>query len=225
MEKCLDLKSNGTIAQCDVQQHYDTLCIIRIFHWLLNHGCSASLAAACVRHQLATPIKLQIGDTTATVTRRSSGGLAGSRVAGQLGRIPVQSTLCDLKDELLGLSWQYNDIHLCALSFVDNLFFVSKTAYQATFMATLFERHLHSHWAQKIKPDSKECMPCFGIEEDEPIDDTWTMMCSMKVLGHILNNRCSVIDDFNCTVGKIWRAFWANSGSRGGQKLPLQCKL
>ena len=136
------------------------------------------------------------GDTMMRINRRSKGGLTGSKVAGQLGRIPIRATLSDKRTELLQLGWQHNDAHFCSMSFVDNSFFVASTVHRATSMATIFEQHLLQHWGQSIKPDSKECLPCFGSDDTELVDESWKFMSTMRVLGQLINNRGSIAKGF-----------------------------
>ena len=51
------------------------------------------LAAAAARHQLLPKVSLRVGDIDADLGKRSRGSLTGSRVAGALGRIPVEAML------------------------------------------------------------------------------------------------------------------------------------
>ena len=138
VEKTLDLHSRGAIAQEDVQQHYDTMSCIRIYRWLLRNGCAVALAAACVRHQLLPSLTLNLRGATALISDRCRGGLTGSRVAGQLGRIPVQVTIRAIPPELSKKAWSYEDVTLAVASYVDNVWFLAETAYRATEMGDLF---------------------------------------------------------------------------------------
>ena len=51
----------------------------------------AGLAAALMRHQVCPIVVLRAKAAGATIVNRSSGGLTGSRIAGLLGRVPVEA--------------------------------------------------------------------------------------------------------------------------------------
>ena len=106
-------------------------------------------------------------------------------------------------EPLKRLGWKHNEVHLCAMSFVDNLFFVGKTAFNATSMGDIFEKYLKHTWAQNIKPDSKEAMPIFASDQCDVVDSTWKLAQSMTILGQTLNNRGSIAEDFNTTTVKM----------------------
>ena len=55
------LLSHGAFAQADVRQHYDTLSMVRTFHWLISKGCDAALAACVLRHQLVPALCITLG--------------------------------------------------------------------------------------------------------------------------------------------------------------------
>ena len=204
VEKALDLESQGAIAQEDDQQHYDTISCIRIFRWLIAQGCPSSVAAACLRHQVLPPILLNMSGFTSVVINRCSGGLTGSRVAGQLGRIPVQATLRQNLDDFLKLAWFYEGVALAAATFVDNVYFMSTSVGKATQMADLFEERLLHDWCQHIKPSSKEVLPVFGAPHTEPTSEAWKVLSSMSVLGQIIQNTGSIDEDFRQTEIRMW---------------------
>ena len=225
IETNLDLKSSGAIAQADVLQHYDTLALIRITRWMILHGCPQSLAVAALRHQLCPKIRLAWNGFPVDVLDRTIGGITGSRVAGQLGRIPVLSTLSKISADLLKLCWKYEDMRLVASTFVDNTFFLGSTVFKATKMADLFGSVLLADWNQRIKPSSKQVLAPFGSSDLVAHDESWAVLDSMKVLGHILQSTGAVDADYDATGALLWRSFYANAGLKGNRRLPVRCKL
>ena len=83
------------------------------------------------------------GNSCAHVTNRVIGGLTGSRVAGELGRIPVQVSLRTCLDALRRHSFRHSDVRLTAMSFVDNLFLPEEArgvhARRLTWSSTLYK--------------------------------------------------------------------------------------
>ena len=120
MEKSLDLESAGAIAQEDIKQHYDNVDTIKVFRWLVANNCAPALAATFLRHQLLPTIHLRVGTGHSVISNRARGTLTGSRLAGQLGRIPVQDSLRKTLPTLTKLAWTFGDIVLVAATFVDN---------------------------------------------------------------------------------------------------------
>ena len=225
VEKALDFHSSGAIAQEDIKQHYDTIHCVRIFRWLVENGCEISLAAACLRHQLLPPIVLSVRGATSTIRNRCLGGLTGSRVAGQLGRVPVQATIQSILPSLTKLAWSQQDVTLVVTSYVDNVWFLAPNAYKATRMADLFAVHLQRYWSQTIKPTSKQVMSVFGATDESTIDDSWDVVFSMPVLGHLISANGSIEEDFQFTIRKMWKTFWSNAGLLSARRLPLDHKL
>ena len=166
VEKSLDLRSEGAVAQLDVKQHYDTLSCMLIYKWLVSHGFPPSYATACLRHQLLPSISIKVASFAAMLGQRSKGALTGSRVAGQLGRIPVQATLLDLHDVLCKLSWNFDDVALVAASFVDNVYFAGGSPYKAAQMGDLFAQRLLSQWGQSVKQGSQQVLVMHGAHDD-----------------------------------------------------------
>ena len=225
IEKDLDLGSHGALAQADVRQHYDTLCLLRIFLWLVENGCDAAVASCALRHQLVPAILVSLGSTAAPIRDRSLGGLTGSRVAGQLGRIPVLASLHSLLDEFIDLCWTRAPVHLVASTFVDNVFFLGSSVYNATCMADLFEEVLRRDWKQSIKPSSKEVLPTFGNGEVIPHGPSWSVVESMVVLGHVVESNGAVNLDYASTARRMWASFYQNAGIARNRKMPLLYKL
>ena len=95
IEKCLDDKSQGGVAQMDVEKYYDSLDGLLICRWLEGHGVPRSICACALRHQILPQVRLCAGSACVPIPYRTIGTLTGSRVAGALGRIPVEATISD----------------------------------------------------------------------------------------------------------------------------------
>ena len=161
IEKSLDLRSQGAIAQGDIQQFYDSLPMLKIFEWLIQADAGDALAAAVMRHQLVGTvfICLPAAIVTAAVHSRCVGGLTGSRVAGAGGRIPVEQTIADRCRHWA--KWSFAG-RITMSVYIDNLYSASNSAHGAVSIIQDAEEYLQDNWDLKIKPDSKIVMPVFG---------------------------------------------------------------
>ena len=81
------------------------------------------MCAAVARQQLLPQLCVRAGRATIPIRRRVVGALTGSRVAGALGRIPVEIALASVVPAVR--SYGYSHGHagkFAAASFVDNVF-------------------------------------------------------------------------------------------------------
>jgi hypothetical protein len=81
------------IAKADIETFYDSLNMILVALWLQDHGLAKADCARVVRLQLLPRLVLHIGGAKAIFKCRACGSLTGSRVAGALGRVPVEDTM------------------------------------------------------------------------------------------------------------------------------------
>ena len=65
--------------------------MLRIVVFLVSRGLDEDLAAAVVRVQMLPQVFLKVAAGTCVVGDRSRGGLTGSRLAGAIGRVPVEA--------------------------------------------------------------------------------------------------------------------------------------
>lgn len=93
IEKALDRRSQGAVAQADIRQFDDQVPVTGFVKELAEQGLPQELPAAVVRHQLLPAVELRVGLSTAVVRGRASGSLTRSRVPGALGRAVVRSVL------------------------------------------------------------------------------------------------------------------------------------
>ena len=225
VEKSLDLESAGAIAQEDIKQHYDNVDTIKVFRWLVANNCAPALAATFLRHQLLPTIHLRVGTGHAVISHRARGTLTGSRLAGQLGRIPVQDSLRKTLPTLSKLAWTFGDIVLVAATFVDNLFFTAPSLYRATKMADIVAEYLQEHWHQCMKPDSRQVLRLHASSADEAHSAGWEVLEQMTTLGIIIDSNGNISADFQQTKRKMWAAFWANAGQASVRNAPVKAKV
>lgn len=122
IEKGMDSHSLGAVGQCDLEKYYDSIPCLRVLHWAVAHGLSPIDAACMLRHQMLCTVVLRCTLGEAVIEKRASGALTGLRLAGQMGRIPVEEALlqCLSNNRRRGFRLQHSP-PLCYASLVDNL--------------------------------------------------------------------------------------------------------
>ena len=150
---------------------------------------------------------------------RTRGGLTGSRVAGQLGRILVLASLHKQLGELIKLCWDQGGVQLVAPTFVDNTFFLGASLWKATRMAELFGDVLAADWGQALTPTSRQVLATYGNPDQVPHNSSRKVLTSMMVLGHTVQSTGAVDHDYDNTVRTMWRSFFANAGN--GRQSPF----
>ena len=93
IEKGLDSHGQAAIAQMDVKRYYDSIPVVRIYHYWAGNQCNKAHAACLLRLHCCTPIDLSFRAGSTTITSRTVGVLTGTRTAGLLGRIPVEDVI------------------------------------------------------------------------------------------------------------------------------------
>ena len=111
------------------------------------------------------------------------------------------------------------------LSWVDNLFWFAKSIYSAVAIGTRVEERLATRWNLELKSDSKILQPGLGCQESCDWITGWKIVPSTQYLGHIVQTNCSIRACWQAARRKMWKAFWANSGSTLGRKLPAPAKF
>ena len=104
VEKGIDNASNCALAQGDISKFYDSLPLFLLYRWLVEEGFDIPTLHAVFRHQAVTTVLISLRHSLlkSHIQGRSVGGLTGSRTAGALARVPVESMLLELKDKLEG---------------------------------------------------------------------------------------------------------------------------
>ena len=227
MEKGLDNASQACITQADIRSYFDSLPVLKILLWLSSRGVRKALLAAIVRAQILTQLVLTIGAYSKPIMNRSAGGLTGSLVALLLARVPVESTLFELRNDLSHFALDVGTGNLCAASYIDNLYTTGTGVSSSTAAMEMILAHLRDVWGLFAKPGSKEVLPCRGCSDMEPVGSDWAVRSSMKVLGWLIQNDAGTDEAWALSETKLWRAFWGNCRSPSFSKLSVlaKCKM
>ena len=210
LEKAQDAGTPAAAAQCDVHQHYDCLDTARIARWLQAKGVEADLIAVSLAFQNMTTVELSIKGETITIGPRCRGGLTGSRVAGQLGRVPVEASIAAVhermhmegfpvfttfakaeaaKPEYAVDEWQpFTTLTLG--SFVDNVIAVAPSAKQALALITAFEAEIQQNWGQRLKEGSKHLLVARGGDIKGANISGWKFDTNFPLLGITIQDNC-----------------------------------
>ena len=183
VEKAIDTKSQGAVAQADVEKYYDSLSILRLTRWLESEGYDVAVLCAILRHQVFSSlfISLTRASDGVSIQNRCIGGLTGSRVAVSLARVPVETTIIHFAE-----AWQskgfLHQISVC--SWVDNLFALADSCAGAISILEEAETYLNEVWGLQFKASSLETMAVWGAVEELDIPARWRQVETMKTLGH-----------------------------------------
>ena len=225
IEKGLDDFGAAAVAQSDIEKYYDSLPILTIMAWLVQHGVSPAHAACFVRHQMCPRVVLKCGSCEAVIAKRTIGGLTGSRTAGFLGRIPVEAIIADRRSHWQRLGYHAGRDVFCLCTWADNLFSASRSLAGAIEILEDFETQLLTKWGMGIKPSSRSCMVAEGSIE-APVDvSKWPLVKVFPVLGHHLQSNGSIRECWTRTRAAMWRAYWGNSGAHDAAHLSVTNRL
>ena len=99
-EKSQDYGMPSAFGQIDCLQHYDRLDVEVILNWLRQRGVPEDVLAVTAVFQMFSNVSLHIAGRTIQIGSRGIGGLTGKRVAGQLGRVLVESSVLRVHSKL-----------------------------------------------------------------------------------------------------------------------------
>ena len=180
--------------------------------------------AAVIAFQMLTEVSLQLCGQSLPVPNRTSGALTGTRVAGQLGRIPIEAAMrevhgrlmqCGLpvfapthlaekcKPEYVNTSWE----PFCVLTFasyVDNVFILAKDVPSFLKLAKDFEHELLCVWNQTIKASNKQFLVPKGVLFGKVNLNEWQFCKQMKCLGVTIQHN----GETNLTWEDIEKTAW-----------------
>ena len=228
VEKSMDDWSRGGFASMDIASYYDNIDVVLICRWLAaRHAveCDAAVIGAILRWQLLPTISVDAGVCEFVVQGRTRGGITGSRLAGALGRIPVESTMQQCSTSVARWSYHLGARRgLSGASFVDNLFFFSHSLGGALNSAKCFEECLANDWHLRIKEGSREALLVAGCPELAVLDDvavawpSWRFVESLRCLGVRVSWDGSVKDDL-----QEWRAAVLMAVARNASGIVRKC--
>ena len=112
-----------------------------------------------MRIQLLLQLVLQVSQTSVEISRRTKGGLTGTRVAGALGRVPILDMIAERerywRDYGFKLTPGPEETSLTVATYIDNLLSVSNNVDGAIWIMRDAECYLLSKWQLSLKPSSK----------------------------------------------------------------------
>ena len=216
VEKMLDCKSRGAIAQGDIRRFYDSIPCLRAIRDMVSHGCHAGTAVATLRHQLMMCVWLTHDTSKIALPTRTVGALTGSRSAGAIGRYIVQSTCAGMIGLIAQLRFRGPERCIGILTWVDNLYFLGKSGQAAIDLMLRFDECLSSAWGLQLKNGSQLLMQPRGSTELVAMPPGYSRVFIMPVLGHLIAEDGAIRPSWASTRAAMLRAFWKQvRGSRG----------
>ena len=145
-------------------------------------GAGPALVGACIAFQAAGKLQLATKGELVDIRPRCTGGLIGTRVAGQLGRPPIEAASEHIHRSLYSIGLplfmpteeteQHKPdnvtgewvpvVQLTMASFVDNIVAIAPSPKNAIQPVKEFEAELQDKWNQKTKPTSREIVVAKG---------------------------------------------------------------
>ena len=150
---------------------------------------------------------------------RSSGTLTGSRVAGMLGRVPVESIIVERHHHWRQWGYLADTCTLTVSTYVDNLFSASRSLHGAIAILEDFEQELDAKWGLRIKPASRSCTVSRGSTEAPACQSKWPLCAEFRALGHVLQDNGDSRACWTQTKRNMWRAFFGNCSARASEHL------
>lgn len=241
LEKSGDCRSRDAVAQFDLATYYDRVPTLLCARRWEAAGVSPALLGTVVRQQLATRVSLGIGGVEVVdMSRPTSGALTASRVAGRIGRWPVEQAVRAALRTNRCLGWAMPSCPSVVLaSYVDNLYGVGNSAVEAAATVKILRDDSCSTrgaWPSRRAP-SRWLVVCRGTSEVEGPSDGdgddggnwitcgWCAYRSMNVLGHHVAWGRSSGCCWQRTAAAAWRKFYAITGTTPIHTLPLELRL
>ena len=233
IEKGLDRFSKAAVSQSDIAAYYDNLPVFNIAASLHAAGAAPALTGALLRHQMLPQVVLETAGHQEPVPRRTHGSLTGSRVAGALGRWPVELAAREVvNDRTVHGFTMTSGPPLMIATYVDNLYGFGDTAFQAVHILKRMEHLLKSRWDLKIKQGSEEVLVCRGApelsgSETEPpsVVHGFAIRDSMVVLGHLISSDAAPDACFRRTELSVVARFWGSAAARPLRRWCLERRL
>ena len=215
---------SAAIAQQDIKSFYDSLPILDIAVYLIEAGMPIAEVACLIRHQLCPKIIVRCSIEAKPVGHRTIGGITGSRVAGMLGRIPVEDILARRHQGWFQYGFRTTERVLMACSWVDNIYSAGSSAWSAIQILEDIEDQLCDNWHLEIITSSRSCMVAEGGDAQSPHPEKWPVTTTFDCLGHTLQHDGGIRACVNNAKKSCWRAFWSNFSSKGSRQLSMRDK-
>jgi len=212
IEKGMDRHSSAAVAQGDIATFFDRILPGRLVKYLLSIGVPLSHAVAIVKIHVLPQIRLKVGASSITISRRTCGLNTGTLTAALLSRCPVQHMACARSHVWEQWGFPTSDGSSLALStWADNLVSFSESAVSACAIIDDAAMFLEREWDLTISSDSKELLPARGhIFQATDISSQWTVLKTMKCLGFTISDNGSDTASWRATKQSIWRSWWGN---------------
>jgi hypothetical protein len=209
IEKGIDSKSMGSVAQCDIRCYYDEVSVTSIAASLDDDTIPSSLLRSLVMLQMLPIVQVHCGAVSFQLRHRTVGALTGSRSAGQLARVPVADVFRRLRGRVTGTIIPSVGL----MSWIDNIIALADSPTSAVYLIEQVEDLLKSRWNLHIKESSKELLVAKGCPVQFALQDGWSQTDELASLGDIISNDMSPHPLLKQAEVKSWAAFWRNSGS------------
>ena len=222
-----------SIAQLDVKQFYDHLDPNAISSFLRSCGAPSWLCYSALACQLLLIFTMVQGECCARVGCRTSGCLTGSRVAGALGHCVVADVTESLANEVRrrgfagsdSVRWQpcqCDEEEFGMATWIDNIYAPGRTELAACRALDAWSAVLWRRWRLRIKEGSQKVLSYDGQVLPDCPPGGWERTVTMPILGHVLDAKCSGIDDWNATERAAWRRYWLGGRHRRCRHLGWQ---
>lgn len=210
LEHASDSHGAGALAQSDIRAYYDNIRVIRVLRWAEANGCPRWLAAVIERFQNRVPVDIWAGSClVGQIADRAVGTLTGSRCAGLLGTIPVQTSCVAVARQDPTAGYHLEDGRLLFQSYVDNLFSAGPDPDAAVTNLLRLEHRLAADWGLAIKPSSRAIMPALGCPlECAAPTDVWPQPPIMDTLGLATDAAGTATPALSKVCRAMWAAFW-----------------
>ena len=183
------------------------------------------IVVVVLRHQMLPAIFLNSGACQVEIGKRSLGALTGTRVAGLLGRVPVESTIKQRHQAWQEHGYQVEGSTLRVCTYVDNIFAAGRSLQGAITILDDFAEHLKEDWHLDIKASSRSCMVPRGSTEVPADAGRWPLVTEFVALGHVLQRSGATHACRRKTLQAMWRAYFGNCQAPSAKQLPVSLRI
>eukprot|EP00746_Dinoflagellata_sp_MGD_P142543 gnl/MRDRNA2_/MRDRNA2_75497_c0_seq1.p1 gnl/MRDRNA2_/MRDRNA2_75497_c0~~gnl/MRDRNA2_/MRDRNA2_75497_c0_seq1.p1 ORF type:complete len:331 (+),score=52.39 gnl/MRDRNA2_/MRDRNA2_75497_c0_seq1:1030-2022(+) len=162
----------------------------------------------------------------AEINDRTIGALTGTRCAGVLGRVPVESIIADRA--IRWQKWGYcaPDVKLTAQTYVDNVYSAGSSPDNAVAVLDDFEDQLRLLWGNEFKADSRKLLTPKGSKQRHAVGSKWRIVEDFECLGTCLQHDGETHRAWTQARSSMWRAFFAQQkGHDLYKQIPIQHKI
>ena len=217
VERMMDSHSAGGVAQADIRSYYDALPLKEIVLDATARGLEESTAGAALALQYLPSVQFRVGSEERHIAWRTTGSLTGSRLAGALGRWPVETAVATVlqADSHRGFRIDQGGGggRLTFGVYIDNLYALAANMSDAVDLIEQLNVVLSERWGLQLKPGSCEVLAPRGCPEAETFErQGWSVVSEMKVLGRWVANDGSWKRSAARVRAQCLAAYWAACG-------------